>query len=282
MIVGLYALTLITVTAMDAGTDGGLPANDEAPRIELDLRWSQERNVAIGPAEVIGLPSAGCLRGAAILPRRSKNYVLVRPERRRFYGHPSLIAYLRNLSDDYKRARLGSLHIGDLGQPKGGPTPTGHRSHQNGLDVDLWFAPVKKPSDPPPVMVDLKTKRLTSAWGKKVIERIRLAALSPEVDRIFVHPAIKRALCIEKKKNRAWLARIRPWKGHHDHLHVRLRCPPDSPLCQNGRPIPEGDGCDRSLDWWFIDEKKVAEPRKESPPETRSPMPTQCFELLVR
>lgn len=282
MILCLLGFSLLAATAPDAAGAAGQGTTEEEPQNGIDLRWSQERRVAEGAPEIIGLPSAGCLRGAVVLPLKSKNYVLVRPARRRFYGHPTLIAYLRNLAQDYKRTRLGVLHIGDLGQPKGGPTPTGHRSHQNGLDVDLWFAPVKKPGNAAPVVVDLNTNRLLPTWGKKVVERIRLAALAPEVDRIFVHPAIKRALCMETKKDRAWLARIRPWRGHHDHFHVRLRCPSDSPLCQNGRPIPEGVGCDRSLDYWFVEKAKTL-PRKEPQPREAPPtMPTQCLDLLTR
>ena len=38
------------------------------------------------------------------------------------------------------RARgLPPLWIGDLSQPRGGPMPFGHASHQTGLDVDVWL-----------------------------------------------------------------------------------------------------------------------------------------------
>jgi len=35
--------------------------------------------------------------------------------------------------------RFGDTAYCDLGQPRGGPTLSGHRSHQSGLDVDIWF-----------------------------------------------------------------------------------------------------------------------------------------------
>ena len=31
------------------------------------------------------------------------------------------------------------LYIGDLGNPRGGPTPYGHAAHQVGLEVDIKF-----------------------------------------------------------------------------------------------------------------------------------------------
>lgn len=27
-------------------------------------------------------------------------------------------------------------------------------------------------------------------------------------------------------------AKVRPWYGHADHIHVRLKCPADSPVCR--------------------------------------------------
>src|SRR5471030_1336819 len=32
--------------------------------------------------------------------------------------------------------------VGDMAQPRGGPLPFGHLSHQIGLDVDIWFMPM--------------------------------------------------------------------------------------------------------------------------------------------
>jgi len=205
--------------------------------------------------------------------------VITRPERNRVFGHPVLIAYLKSMAKALGKAGLGPLHVGDLGQPIGGPTPTGHRSHQNGLDVDLWFAPVKDPKGSAPVLVNLKTAKLLPGWNKKVIDRLRLFAAASDVDRIFVHPAIKRALCQEAPG--PWLRVLRPWWGHHDHLHVRLRCPTDSPACQDGSPLPEGDGCDKHLDWWFSEDSKTTKAKKGPPGQDAPAMPDACLELVA-
>ena len=63
----------------------------------------------------------------------------MRPQRRRFFGHPVLVHYLQVLGAATNQQGLGTLLIGDLGQPRGGPMPFGHRSHQIGLDADIWF-----------------------------------------------------------------------------------------------------------------------------------------------
>ena len=54
-----------------------------------------------------------------------------------------------------------------------------------------------------------------------------------------------------------WLARVRPWWSHHDHFHVRLKCPGDSPLCQSQDPLPADAGCGAALAWWFSDDAQA-------------------------
>src|SRR6187401_2171154 len=50
------------------------------------------------------------------------------------------------------------------------------------------------------------------------------------------------------------MSKVRPWYGHADHIHVRLKCPTDSPDCRPQPPVPAGDHCeDKSLKSWFAD-----------------------------
>ena len=63
--------------------------------------------------------------------------------------------------------------------------------------------------------------------------------LLPQVARIFVHPAIKKALCQmapQVGKDTSWLGKVRPWWNHHYHFHIRLTCPPGSEGCENQKP----------------------------------------------
>jgi penicillin-insensitive murein endopeptidase len=108
---------------------------------------------------------------------------------------------------------------------------------------------------------------------------LETAARQPQVDRIFVNAAIKRALCQETKGDRSWLRKLRPWFGHDAHFHVRLRCPADSPACDQQAPVPPGDGCGADLAWWFSDEARSPFKRKGEPKAERQP-PAACMALL--
>ena len=87
----------------------------------------------------IGSYSSGCVDGAVALPLSGAGYQVMRVSRNRYYGHATLIQFVQKLGRAVEDEKLGSLLVGDLGQPRGGPTPSGHRSHQTGLDVDIWF-----------------------------------------------------------------------------------------------------------------------------------------------
>ncbi len=219
------------------------------------------------------------------LPLRGPGWTVMRPERHREFAHPALLAYLRELASRAHREHLGPLCVGDLGQPRGGPTPTGHRSHQSGLDVDIWYGPPTKPPSPgrspvAPAVVDLRTSRLLPAWNGRVARLIEAAASDASVDRIFVHPAVKRALCQDKSRAGPWLQRVRPWWAHHDHLHVRLRCPADNLDCKEPQPLPAGEGCDASLDWWLSEDARSTAAKRGPPGEGAPAMPEQCESIL--
>jgi penicillin-insensitive murein endopeptidase len=236
----------------------------------------------------MGLPGAGCVQGAVELPLQGAGWLVVHPERHRQFGHPTLLAYLRTLASRARREKWGPLYVGDMGQPRGGPTPTGHRSHQNGLDVDLWYGPPakpwtpgKSPAPPAPSVTDLRTHKMLPAWGPKVARLIESAAQDPSVDRIFVNPAIKRALCQDKEGLGPWLQKVRPWWGHQDHLHVRLRCPADNLECTEAQPLPPGEGCD-NLDWWFSEDARSTAVKRGPPGDNAPSMPEMCETVLGR
>src|SRR5262245_38981071 len=91
-----------------------------------------------GPAHSIGGYSAGCIEGAVALPKRGSGFKVVHPERKRMFGHPLLVGLIRDVGKKVAKLHL-TLGVGDLAQPRGGPAPSGHASHQTGLDVDLQF-----------------------------------------------------------------------------------------------------------------------------------------------
>ncbi len=109
-----------------------------------------------------------------------------------------------------------------------------------------------------------KTKRSLNkdVWEHRMAESLRLAALHKEVERIFIHPVIKKEMC-RHFAGEEWMNKLRPWWGHHRHFHVRLSCPADSPSCIKQDAPPAGDGCGaQNLANWIRD--VTAPPKKKT------------------
>lgn len=249
--------------------------------------WGAYTAPSSSPTEVIGSYARGCLGGAVALPLDGEGYQVMRVSRNRYYGHPELVRFIESLAANLVAAGHPGLLIGDMAQPRGGPMRTGHRSHQIGLDVDIWFLP--KPAQPltaaereslgAPSMVFPGGGVVNENWGELQAQALRTAAEAPEVDRIFVNAAIKQAVCDSETGDRGWLHKVRPWWGHDAHFHVRLACPSDQPLCEPQPPVPAGDGCDASLAWWFSAEAaaEAAKPATTPPRElTLDDLPAAC------
>jgi penicillin-insensitive murein endopeptidase len=239
---------------------------------------------------VIGEVAGGCLAGGVRLPQDGIGYAVVRLARNRYYGHPSLIRYIQALGSSARLNRLGSLYIGDLSQPRGGPMAFGHSSHQNGLDADIWFnlkqGPVlfartdltRELIQTPSMLNFGRTGLDYTLWTPRHAKLLEVAARLPAVDRIFVNPHIKRELCRTVRYDRSWLRKIRPWHWHDDHFHVRLTCPEDSIDCIQQAPVPAGDGCDEGLSWWLGLRIPAIRPRPSAPRPVR--LPEHCASVL--
>jgi penicillin-insensitive murein endopeptidase len=114
---------------------------------------------------------------------------------------------------------------------------------------------------------------------------LKFAAEIDSVDRIFVHAAIKRQLCqlslrIRSPEDFLWLQKIRPWWGHHDHFHLRLKCPADSPRCVPQAPVPAGEGCDTTLKWWFTEEARRDAEKQKTRARERVRLPPECEQVI--
>jgi penicillin-insensitive murein endopeptidase len=206
-----------------------------------------------------------------------------------------MIALIKRLAARaHKDAGWPGILVGDIAQPRGGPALSGHASHQIGLDADIWLTPMpdrrlsrEEREDMSAVMMvrqdrlDIDPKVFTPAH----VLVLRDAAQEPAVQRIFVNPAIKKALCREAKGDRSWLSKIRPWWGHDYHFHIRMRCPAGSSECEGQSSQSEDEGCKPSdLAYWFSDAvlhpKPPPEPPKPKPPMTLAQMPAACKAVL--
>jgi penicillin-insensitive murein endopeptidase len=254
--------------------------------------WSEVARPAAGAPRVFGSYVAGCIAGAVALPLVGEGFQVMRPARNRYYGHPRLVALLKRMGQEAAK-HGGRLLIGDLAQPRGGPMPSGHRSHQLGLDADVWYvqppdgrvlSPLEAQESAPRSMVRAaEGVPEESAWSSFDPAALRLAARAHEVERIFVNPVIKKALCAAETE-RDWLAKLRPWWGHDEHFHVRLACPPGAADCVPQEAVPPGDGCDADLDRWVEEQRQAAiapESVRRPKPSLPPPMPAACATVLT-
>ena len=243
-----------------------------------------------GPPHAIGDYSKGCAAGAVQLPADGATWQVMRPSRNRAWGHPVLIAFLERIAAAVPSAAgWPGLLVGDIGQPRGGPMLTGHASHQIGLDADIWLTPMPERRLSPAERDEMLATNVIAAdlndidptaWRPQHGRLIEAFARSPEIARIFVNPAIKRALCREAGADRSWLQRVRPWWGHNYHFHLRLSCPRGDTECHDQAPVPPGDGCGAELNWWFTAEAKHPTPGTPGIGPRVSDLPPACAALV--
>lgn len=237
-------------------------------------------------ASPYGSYAKGCLAGGVELPETGPRWQAMRLSRNRNWGHPETIKFIDRLS---KKAAAqpgwNGLYIGDISQPRGGPMLSGHRSHQIGLDIDIWMRPA----------TDLRLSRrdrenissismrrnegafVNSKWTKAHHEIIKAAASDKATARIFVFPGAKVQMCKDEKGNRAYLRKIRPWWGHHYHFHVRLNCPRGAKGCVDQAAPPKGDGCAEAQQWV----NNILNPPPPKPRDPNAPAPKPRRELTL-
>lgn len=242
-------------------------------------------------ARAIGGYSRGCLAGARALPVDGPAWQAMRLSRNRNWGHPELIALIEKFAIEARDLDgWPGLLVGDISQPRGGPMLTGHASHQIGLDADVWFTPMPDRRLSPKEREDLSATSMLGAdqltvddkiWTARHVQVVKRAASYPAVERVLVHPGIKKALCSAAGTDRAWLAKVRPYWGHHYHFHIRLGCPAGSVGCVSQKPPSGDDGCDKELVDWFALLTKPAAPKPLKPPKpapeiTLDDLPAEC------
>ncbi len=295
-IIGAVAALVLAVT---------LPLETRAEPLANQL-FGAKRSASQQASQAIGTYARGCGAGMVQLPESGPTWQVMRLSRNRNWGQPELVQYLVDLSQKARAAGWRGIYVGDMSQPRGGPMTSGHASHQIGLDADIWMLPPSSlqlsPGQREQISsISIRTEdqtRINGNWSRSHMALIRLAAMDPRVDRVFVAAAAKIAMCnAAGRKDRAWLQKVRPIQGHNYHFHVRLKCPPGSALCKaQGQSVEElskgGDGCDETLTWWvttYLEElrnppkrTKPAGPRPKTPREfTLSDLPKQCASVLA-
>jgi penicillin-insensitive murein endopeptidase len=273
-------LTFLTMLALPAGAQ---TAQDAFARID--------RPSAQAPAP-LGRHSAGCAAGLVALPETGPSWQAMRLSRNRNWGHPEMVDMVQQLGRHMDRIGWGGIYVGDLSAPRGGPI-SGHASHQIGLDADIWLYPATDMTlsrQRRESLSAISMRRAAGAfvndnWTRGQHELVKRAAQDPRTTRIFIFPGAKVRMCEDETGDRAWLSKVRPWYGHHYHMHVRISCPVGARGCVNQDPPPPGDGCAEARDWVarILDPPP---PDPDAPPPrprralTMADLPPQCTSIL--
>jgi len=182
------------------------PQHPRRPRIE----WRDSR--------AIGLPHAGRLEAGVRLPREGAHFFTWDPIRKqrpnrpwRRWGTNELVRVTLDVIRDYAAANplAPRVAVGDLSRPNGGDFGPafglpGHVSHQNGLDVDLYYPRLDR--------------REVAPQGVEQIDR-RLA--QDLVDR-FVEAGAAKVFVGPNTRLTGPADVVIPLVNHDNHLHVRL------------------------------------------------------------
>lgn len=203
----------------------------------------------------LGAPRRGALYGGRKI-ESGEGYWVRNPERA--YATDATIDHLEAVFEQIRpeTRKVHKLVVGDLSWQVGGFLP-GHFSHQSGRDVDLGlFYRVRPPGFPGRsvdgtkdnlhyqatltllmaladtadsetgvewILLDYRLQRLLYKYAR------RQGIDTSELDVLFQFP--------RKPTTREGI--VRHFPGHANHMHVRFKCPPDSPTCVptvNGPP----------------------------------------------
>ena len=292
----LFNISILGVTLMmmacsgssDTSIDGTQVVEPKASEIRGFAKaafGAQKFGSAQSPAPYGGY-ARGCIAGSKRLAETGPTWQAMRLSRNRNWGHPELVDMVEKLSRvAAKQPGWNGLYVGDMSQPRGGPMLTGHRSHQIGLDADIWMLPAKNLNLSPKErenVSSISTRRSRGAftnasWTPAHHKIIKAAANDKRTARIFVFPGAKVRMCKDEKGNKDWLRKVRPWYGHHYHFHIRLACPRGAKGCIDQNPPPAGNGCADAQQW--VDD--ILNPRPAPPADPNAPKPKPRREYKV-
>jgi hypothetical protein len=194
----------------------------------LAARQALEEAIVWRGSRPLGMPWGGTLQDGVLLPREGRHFFTWDPVRwtapspdDRRWGSDRLVRTILEVARDFAAANPGAprLTIGDLGRPGGGsfdarfgvlgefgaPAGTlGHVSHQNGLDVDVYYP---------------RRDGLERAPDR--LEEIDLTLAQDLVDR-FVAAGAQLVFVGPRTGLTGPPSVVQPLVRHDDHLHVRL------------------------------------------------------------
>lgn len=169
-------------------------------------------------SHAVGLPYAGRLVGGVPFPPEGEGFgtwdpVLKRSPNRvwRRYATVKTVSRVLSVLALYRSANPSSprILVGDLSRPQGGDFGRrfgglGHASHQNGLDVDVYYPRLDRLEHAP-----LRPEQVDLARAQDLVDLFLRAG----AQKVFVGPNLKL---------RGPRGRVIPLVHHDDHLHARF------------------------------------------------------------
>jgi murein endopeptidase len=166
----------------------------------------------------LGTYSAGALRRGVRLPAEGRAFATWDPVLRRSpnrpwrrWGTDRLVRTVLTVAEEFHRAHPHAppLLVGDLSRPHGGDFGPqfgyiGHASHQNGLDVDVYYPRADRREIAP-----RDARDIDPALSQELVSRFLTAGAAL----IFVGPHTGLG---------GPAGRVEPLVNHDNHLHVRL------------------------------------------------------------
>ena len=165
------------------------------------------------PSRSLGMPWDGRLVGGVQFPSSGPRVFTWDPVRKRIpnrpnrrWGNDRVVRVILRIVRDYRRRfpdapRLG---IGDLSRPDGGPFGPVHASHQNGLDVDVYYPRLDRRERPP-----RRAQQVDAHHSQWLVDRFVEAGAT----KIFVGPN----LTVTGPRRV-----VEPLWNHDNHLHARF------------------------------------------------------------
>lgn len=159
-----------------------------------------------------GLPYAGSLTAGTQLPLAGPDWVTWNPvadtvpnRPRRLYGHEHTIRTVVSVLSAYRAANPSAprVVIGDLSFRAGGPMEQ-HRSHQNGLDVDVYYPRLDRRLRAP-----VRTAQIDRELAQDLLDRFVAAG----AQKVFVGYSIGLD---------GPTGVVIPYPNHGNHMHVRF------------------------------------------------------------
>jgi penicillin-insensitive murein endopeptidase len=287
-ILGFTLVLLACSGSSDTSIDGTQVVEPKASEIKgfAKAAFGAQKFASAQSPAAHGSYARGCIAGSQQLAETGATWQAMRLSRNRNWGHPELVDMVEKLSRvAAKQPGWNGLYVGDMSQPRGGPMLTGHRSHQIGLDADIWMLPAQNLNLSPKErenISSISTRRSKGAftngsWTRAHHEIIKAAAKDKRTARIFVFPGAKVKMCNDEKGSKAWLNKVRPWYGHHYHFHIRLACPRGEKGCKDQAPPPAGDGCADAQKWV----NDILNPPAPKPRDPNAPKPKPRREFTV-